>query len=112
MEETMSETIPCSERINGELAQRNAQLRQLMDNPEHDDYFDDPALSIDSYKFLRICFSYGGPSDYLEIVYTGRDIFKAEYVFHDWFDGHRVSVQEGTPMYEYAQSVIDYKEEE
>ena len=35
----MTETIPCSERINGELAQRNAQLRQVMDNPNHDDYF-------------------------------------------------------------------------
>ena len=108
----MSETIPCSERIQGELAGRNAQLRLLMDNPNHDDYFDDPALSIDKYKFTRVCFSYGGPSDYLEIRHKNGEIAAAEYVFHDWYDGARVSVQEGTPMYEYAQSIVEYEEGE
>ena len=104
--------LTCAERINGELAQRNAQLRQIMDNPNHDDYFDDPALAIDRARFTRVCFSYGGPSDYLEIIHTGGEITRAEYVFHDWYDGHRVSVQEGTPMYEYAQSIVDYEENE
>jgi hypothetical protein len=105
----MTETIPCSERINGELAQRNAQLRQVMDNPDHDDYFDDPALAIDRFKFTRVCFSYGGPSDYLEIRHDGREVLVAEYVFHDWYDGARIAVEEGTPMYEYAQSIVDYE---
>jgi len=108
----MPETLPCSERIRGELAQRNAMLRQVMDNPNHDDYFDDPALSIDHMDVTSVCFSYGGPSDYLEITHNGRDIIKAEYLFHDWYDGARVSVEPGTPMYEYAQSIVDYEENE
>ena len=108
----MSETIPCSERILGELAQRNAMLRQVMDNPNHDDYFDDPALAIDKSKFTRVCFSYGGPSDYLEIRHLNGEIQAAEYVFHDWYDGARCVVSPGTPMYEYAQSIVDYEEEE
>jgi hypothetical protein len=107
----MSETIPCSERILGELAQRNAMLRQVMDNPNHDDYFDDPALSIDKSKFTRVCFSYGGPSDYLEIRHLNGEIQAAEYVFHDWYDGAKCVVIPGTPMYEYAQSIVDYEEE-
>ena len=102
--------LTCAERINGELAQRNAMLRQVMDNPNHDDYFDDPALSIDHWDFTRVCFSYGGPSDYLEITHNGRDLIKAEYVFHDWYDGHRVSVAENTPMYEYAQTLLENQE--
>ena len=101
--------LTCAERINGELAQRNAMLRQVMDNPNHDDYFDDPALAIDRYQFTRVCFSYGGPSDYLEIKHKDGQVVSAEYVFHDWYDGARTEVTEGTPMYEYAQSVVDYE---
>jgi hypothetical protein len=103
--------LTCAERINTELAQRNAQLRQVMDNPNYDDYFDDPALSVDRASFTKVCFSYGGPSDYLEITHKDGEILKAEYVFHDWYDGARVSVTEGTPMYDYAQSIVDYEKE-
>ena len=101
----------CAERIPGELAQRNAQLRQVMDNPDYDDYFDDPALSIDRHKFLRVCFSYGGPSDYLELVHHDGDIIRAEYVFHDWYDGARTAVVEGSPMWEYATHLIEAERE-
>jgi hypothetical protein len=104
--------LTCDERINDEMVQRNAMLRQVMDNPNHDDYFDDPALSIERFKFTRVCFSYGGPSDYLEIRHRDGEIVAAEYVFHDWYDGARRVVNPGTPMYEYAQSVIEYEEEE
>ena len=107
----MTETIPCSERIQGELAQRNAMLRQVMDNPDYDDYFDDPALSVETSSFTRVCFSYGGPSDYLEIIHNGTDILRAEYVFQDWFDGARVHVVEGSPMYEYAGFLVRNIEE-
>lgn len=103
----MSETKTCGERINAELAQRNAILRQVMDNPEHDDYFDDPALGIESYQMTRVCFSYGGPSDYLEIKHKDGELISAEYLFHDWYDGARTAVLEGTPMYEYAESLIE-----
>jgi hypothetical protein len=104
--------LTCAERINGELAQRNAMLRKIMDNPNHDDYFDDPALSIETSRFTRVCFSYGGPSDYLELTHSGGEITRADYVFHDWYDGARVSVNPGTPMYEYAKSIIEYVEVE
>ena len=96
----------CKDRINTELAQRNAQLRLLMDNSDPDEYFDDPALAIDQYEFTRVCFSYGGPSDYLEIKHKFGEIVSAEYVFHDWFDGARTEVAEGTPMYEYAENLL------
>ena len=102
----MSSNEPCKDRIQAELAQRNAQLRLLMDHPDPDEYFDDPALAIDQYEFTRVCFSYGGPSDYLEIKHKFGEIVSAEYVFHDWFDGARTEVAEGTPMYEYAENLL------
>jgi hypothetical protein len=104
--------LTCDERINTEMAQRNAMLRQVMDNPNHDDYFDDPALSIEKFKFTRVCFSYGGPSDYLEIRHLDGEIVAAEYVFHDWYDGARRNVNPGTPLYLYAQSIVEYEENE
>jgi hypothetical protein len=101
----------CADRIQGELAQRNALLRQVMDNPDHDDYFDDPALSLDRYKFLKVCFSYGGPSDYLEVIHNEGEINRAEYVFHDWYDGARTAVIEGSPMWEYAVHLVEAEQE-
>lgn len=104
-------TATCAERIQGELAQRNAMLRQVMDNPDYDDYFDDPALSLEQYSFTRVCFSYGGPSDYLEVIHKGTEVIRAEYVFQDWYDGARTHVVEGSPMHEYAMYLIENLEE-
>jgi len=50
----------CAERINESLSSLNAELTLMMENPNHDDYFDEPALSIDSYQLTSICLSYGG----------------------------------------------------
>jgi hypothetical protein len=35
-----------------------------------------------------------------------------EIEFHDWYDGARCVVTPGTPMYEYAQSIVEYEENE
>jgi hypothetical protein len=103
----MSDTRSCAERINEELAQRNAQLRLVMDNPDHDDYFDDPALGIDSYTLTKVCFSYGGPSDYLEIQHKGLEVFGMTYRFSDWYDTAEIQVVGGSPLYDYGLSLLE-----
>jgi hypothetical protein len=50
-------------------------------------------LSIDRKEVVRVCFSWGGPADYLDIYIDGppgerdREITRAVYLFQDWFDG-------------------------
>jgi len=48
-------------------------------------------LSIDRSEKVRVCFSWGGPADYIDIYISGqgheREIERAVYLFQDWFDG-------------------------
>ena len=97
----------CADKIKGELESLNDGLKEMMDNPNHDDYFDDPALSIDEFQLTSICLSYGGPSSYLEVKHQGSDITSVTYRYSDWFDTATLPVYESEPAYEYARSVIE-----
>lgn len=97
----------CADRINESLSSLNAELTLMMENPNHDDYFDEPALSIDSYQLTSICLSYGGPSSYLEVKHQGADIVSVTYRFSDWYDTATVTVSEWEPAYRYAVNIIE-----
>ena len=97
----------CQDRIKDSLKSLNDDLTAMMDNPNHDDYFDDPALSIDTFTLTSVCLSYGGPSSYLEIKHIGSDIVSVTYRFSDWFDTATTPVLECEPAYEYARSIVE-----
>lgn len=46
-------------------------------------------LSIDRSEKVRVCFSWGGPADYIDLYIDKEDrsIISASYLFQDWFDG-------------------------
>jgi hypothetical protein len=97
----------CAGRIKDSLASLNEDLTAMMDNPNHDDYFDDPALSIDNYTLTTVCLSYGGPSSYLEIKHHEGEILSVTYRFSDWYDTATLPVYESEPAYEYARSIVE-----
>jgi hypothetical protein len=97
----------CAGLIKDSLASLNDELKEMMSNANHDDYFDDPALSIDEFTLTSICLSYGGPSSYLEVKHQGSDIISVTYRFSDWFDTATLPVYESEPAYEYARGVIE-----
>jgi len=103
--------LSCADRIKESLSSLNEELTKVMSNENYDDYFDDPALSIETFKLTVVCFSYGGPSDYLEIKWFGNDhqweIKSVTYRFSDWFDTATLEVEEGTPAYNYAVNLIE-----
>jgi hypothetical protein len=101
------EAKTCKGRIKDSLASLNEELTVMMDNPNHDDYFDEPALSIDSYTLTSICLSYGGPSSYLEVKHVGTDIISVTYRFSDWGDTATLPVYESEPAYEYARGIVE-----
>jgi hypothetical protein len=97
----------CKDRIKESLETLNDELTLMMSNPNHDDYFDDPALSVDTYTLTVVCLSYGGPSSYLEIKHSGSDIISVTYRFSDWFDTATTPVLECEPAYDYARSIVE-----
>lgn len=97
----------CAGRIRASLKSLNEELETMMNNPEHDDYFDDPALSIDNYTLTTVCLSYGGPSSYLEIKHHAGEILSVYYRFSDWFDTATIPVLQTEPAYEYARSIVE-----
>ena len=99
--------LACADRIKESLGSLNEELTKVMDNPNHDDYFDDPALSIDHYTLTVVCLSYGGPSSYLEIKHKDGDIGSVTYRFSDWFDSATLPVFDSEPAYEYARSIVE-----
>lgn len=96
----------CANRVDNEMKEREAQIEALLNNRDSDGS-DDPALSIDTHQITRVCLSWGGPSDYLEIRHQGQEIDGVTYRFSDWFDTATRVVLEDSPLYTYAVEVIE-----
>ena len=97
----------CADRIKNELASLNEELTQLTNDPESDEYFNDIALSVDTYQLTSICLSYGGPSSYLEVKHLGSEVISVTYWFSDWFDTATLPVFDFEPAYDYARSIVE-----
>lgn len=97
----------CADKIKDELKAFNEQITALMNNDDSDDN-DDPALSVDEFRLISVCLSYGGPSSYLEIKVSGDDeIVSVHYRFSDWFDTATLPVFDFEPAYEYARYIVE-----
>lgn len=105
------EEAKCANRIRQAMADREAQVKALLADPNSDDN-DDFALSIETDKLTTVCLSYGGPSDYLEIVWFGNDfnweIKSVTYRFSDWFDTATQPVERDSALWQYAEYIIEY----
>ena len=96
----------CADRIDENMKDREAQITALLNDSDSDEN-NDPALSIDRRKVTIVCLSWGGPADYLEITHKGLDIIQVIYRFSDWFDSATREVYEGSPLYTYAQFILE-----
>ena len=100
----------CADRIRESLDSLNEDITALMDNDESDDN-DDPVLSVDTFKLVSVCLSYGGPSSYLEIKASeDNEIISVTYRFSDWFDTATLPVFDSEPAYKYAEYIMEGQE--
>ena len=107
----------CANRIASRLASREEEVARLFalcdgdsgaDEQENaQTELDEMALSVDSRTITTILLSCGGPSDELQVTHDGADIESVIYVFKDWFDGARESVDEDSALYRYASQIIE-----
>lgn len=98
----MSTQPTCQERIYDAITSREEDAKNYLETWE-----DDFALSIDTKKITTVCLSWGGPSDYLEITHDDNGINSVVYRFSDWFDTATLLVDEDSPLYTYAQQVLE-----
>lgn len=104
---TSNEHQSCAQLIHSNFLDRETQIKALLEDSNADEYNDDPALSIDTVRFTKVCLSYGGPADYLEIYHLEGEITRLVYRYSDWFDTASTDVTEDSPLWAYAQGVVD-----
>ena len=106
----------CAERIDNELARFEKSAAALIEdyNSGDDERFEEwnnYPLSVETRQVTTILMSWGGPSDFLKVEHIGTEIYSIEYHFQDWFDGAQRQVEEGSKVWEYAQTVINVRED-
>jgi len=96
----------CADLIHEKMTEREEEFRSLLNDPNSDDN-DEPALSIDKYEIIKVCLSYGGPSDYIEITHDEGDIRSVIYRYSDWFDTATREVPENSSLMDYARYIVE-----
>ena len=121
-------TLPCKDRVQGELNDRIVEIRKLwklyQKDPDASDYdlgsFHEYGLGFDyvpkrtfsdqKRSYFRWQLSWGGPSDEFRFyVDEDFDPIEIEYWFLDWFDGASVSLQGRS--YDLLSEIFDYFKE-
>jgi len=104
--------LTCAERIGDELKSTERDITCLFEADNYED-ISGYALSHETVKLTKVCLSWGGPADYLEIEWEGNDfnyeISKVTYRFSDWFDTATIIVEEDSPLYQYARHIIEHE---
>jgi hypothetical protein len=107
-----TQELKCSQRIGEQLEDREKDMKALFEADNYEEVREF-ALSSETVKLTKVCLSWGGPADYLEIEWYGNDwqheISKVTYRFSDWFDTATVTVEEDSPLYEYARYIIEHE---
>jgi hypothetical protein len=116
LEEQGLVTRSCNDRIDEQLSSLEGSCADLLrgyydGNDEGIEEWNSYPLAVSTRKETKIELSYGGPSDFLTVSHDGDDIYTVTYHFQDWFDGATRAVDEGSKVWEYAQTVISAREE-
>jgi hypothetical protein len=117
----------CAERIASQLASEEENLRdifrvidgeidtnneesetQQMDNAYQELY--EYALGTMTHQETIFTLSWGGPASYIEVIHNGVWIVSVVYRFSDWFDTATQEIDEESPIYRYAQELINIQE--
>ena len=112
--------LKCADKIEEQLKSEEANLKAIYDildstndGQELDDAYEELhgyALGMNTRQETVITLSWGGPASYIEITHEGADIIRAVYRFSDWFDTATQELDDESPLYRYAQELINIQE--
>ena len=106
MQET---TQKCADRISEALKSREEDIKLLMSSSNDEDYEQlcEIPLSIETVRETTVTLSWGGPADYLHIIHADGEIKRVTYRFSDWFDTAIDELDETSPLWDYAQFIVE-----
>jgi len=133
----MSEQKNCEQRIDENMKDTELHIRALLTVAfnEQDDLDDEDTDDVELLKYInnndivdtdlyeyplgtdirksyRIHLSTGGPASFIEVITdTYDEIIDVYYHYQDWFDGAKRKVNETSPIYRYAMSVLEEHKE-
>jgi hypothetical protein len=109
----------CAELVYEKMLDRSVQIEEINDimgDIESDsekieeavEELNNLALEISSFKVIKILFSTGGPSDWLEAkIDDDGELFQLSYHYADWFDHAEVNVPINSYLWDYVTTIID-----
>jgi len=106
MQET---TQKCADRISEALKNREQDIKFLMSSDSDEDYQQlcEIPLGIETVKETTVTLSWGGPADYLHIIHAGGEVKRVTYRYSDWFDTAIDELDETSPLWDYAESIVE-----
>lgn len=105
---TTIKELRCSDRIGAELQDRADYVKSLLTGDDDDlEALNNLPLSIETVKETTVTLSWGGPSDYLHITHNEGEVLRVVYRFSDWFDTAIVELDEVSPLWDYAENVVN-----
>jgi len=112
----------CAERIASQLASEEENLKaiyEVLDGTNDGAELDEAQEELYNYALGTIThqetiftLSWGGPASYIEVIHNGAEIVSVVYRFSDWFDTATQELDEESPLYRYAQELINIQEGE
>lgn len=123
IDKQIAERKTCRDLVEEKLSDREEYLSDLFDavenNQPYDGYDDaieasyDFPLEISTKIMIKILLSYGGPSDWLEVIvdkdpgYPYPEIDRVTYHYADWYDHAETVVSKDSSIYKYIDQIID-----
>ena len=102
-------TSKCADRISEALKSREDDIKLLMSSDSDEDYQQlcEIPLGIETVRETTVTLSWGGPADYLHIIHADGEIKRVTYRYSDWFDTAIDELDETSPLWDYAESIIE-----
>ena len=107
----------CAELVESQMEMREEYLTEIYDKiitgiPEIEDEgwanYHELILEVTEYRTIKILFSTGGPSDWVEaIVSDGDELISATYPYSDWFDHASVRVKKNSVLWQYIAEHVE-----
>ena len=108
--------LKCEDRIDDQLKDLEESCADILkgyydgEDQGYEEWNNYP-LAVTTRQETKIELSWGGPSDFLTVSHDRVEIYTVTYHFLDWFDGAIREVEEGSNVWQYAQTVIQAREE-
>lgn len=108
----------CADIIDADIKSTEEYLSGLLDSLDGDTsdderdevstQLDEFAQGVEKYHMVRLILSGGGPSSFVDVIYTPLgDIQNIAYHYQDWYDGAVKLLPKSSPIWRWAEAQLE-----